>query len=64
MGEGFIPVDRFREILKEVDDDFTEDELDDIIFEVSHLLRKIHSMFHRLMQMDQERSTLMSLSRS
>ena len=33
-GEGFIPVERFRTILKEVDEDFTEDELDDIIFEV------------------------------
>ena len=33
-GEGFIPVDRFRTILKEVDEDFTEDELDDIIYEV------------------------------
>ena len=33
-GEGFIPVERFRIILKEVDEDFTEDELDDIIFEV------------------------------
>ena len=27
-GEGFIPVERFRTILKEVDEDFTEDELD------------------------------------
>jgi len=33
-GLGFIPVERFRIILKEVDEDFTEDELDDIIFEV------------------------------
>merc|ERR1712037_304618 len=32
-GLGYIPVDRFRTILKEVDEDFT-DELDDIIFEV------------------------------
>ena len=34
QGEGFIPVERFRTILKEVDEEFTEDELDDIIFEV------------------------------
>ena len=34
-GEGFIPVTRFREILKEVDEDFTDSELDDIIAEVS-----------------------------
>ena len=33
-GEGFIPVMRFREILQEVDEDFTEVELDDIIAEV------------------------------
>ena len=37
-GEGFIPVLRFREILQEVDEDFTESELDDIIAEVSRLL--------------------------
>ena len=29
---------RFREILQEVDEDFTESELDDIIAEVSRLL--------------------------
>ena len=34
LGEGFIPVERFRIILKEVDEDFSEDELDEIIFEV------------------------------
>ena len=32
-GEGFIPVERFRLILIEVDEDFTEAELDDIIAE-------------------------------
>ena len=37
-GEGFIPVERFRTILKEVDEDFTEDELDDIIFEVGLII--------------------------
>ena len=36
-GEGFIPVERFREILLEVDEDFTEDELDDIIAEVRQI---------------------------
>ena len=33
-GEGFITVTRFRVILKEIDEDFTEDELDEIISEV------------------------------
>merc|ERR1712179_778435 len=33
-GEGFIPVLRFREILQEVDEDFTDTELDDIIAEI------------------------------
>ena len=40
-GEGFIPVLRFREILAEVDEDFTETELDDIIAEV----RKFHLIY-------------------
>ena len=34
LGEGFISVLRFREILKEVDEQFTEEELDEIIWEV------------------------------
>lgn len=34
-GEGFITVTRFRVILKEIDEDFTEDELDEIISEVN-----------------------------
>ena len=34
-GEGFITVTRFRVILKEIDDEFTEDELDEIISEVN-----------------------------
>ena len=42
-GEGFIPVERFRTILKEVDEDFTEDELDDIIFEVGLIITIITS---------------------
>jgi len=33
-GEGFITVIRFRMILKEMDEDFTEDELDEIIAEI------------------------------
>merc|ERR1712198_320302 len=33
-GEGFITVTRFRLILKEIDDEFTEDELDEIIAEI------------------------------
>ena len=33
-GEGFIPVLRFREILMEVDEDFTEEELEGVISEV------------------------------
>ena len=41
-GEGFIPVERFRTILKEVDEDFTEDELDDIIFEVGLIITIIN----------------------
>ena len=31
-------MERFRTILKEVDEDFTEDELDDIIFEVGLII--------------------------
>ena len=48
-GEGFIPVTRFREILKEVDEDFTDSELDDIIAEVIHLCYLFllnHLLFH------------------
>merc|ERR1711874_56807 len=33
-GEGFITVMRFRVILKEIDEEFTEDELDEIIAEI------------------------------
>merc|ERR1712038_981393 len=33
-GEGFITVLRFRLILKEIDDDFSDDELDEIIAEI------------------------------
>ena len=38
MGEGYITVDRFREILKEIDSTITEEELDGIISEVRHTL--------------------------
>ena len=38
MGEGYITVDRFREILKEIDSTITEEELDGIISEVSHTM--------------------------
>ena len=44
-GEGFIPVERFRLILIEVDEDFTEAELDDIIAEVCWKLYLIFQMF-------------------
>merc|ERR1711994_632775 len=33
-GEGFITVNRFRVILKEIDEEFTEDEFDEIIAEI------------------------------
>jgi len=33
-GEGFIKVDRFRLILKEIDEDITDEELDEIILEI------------------------------
>merc|ERR1712212_1279268 len=33
-GEGFITVMRFKVILKEIDEEFTEDELDEIIAEI------------------------------
>jgi len=33
-GAGFITVTRFRLILKEIDEEFTEDELDEIIAEI------------------------------
>ena len=35
VGEGFITVERFREILKEIDEEISEDELDGIIGDVS-----------------------------
>ena len=38
-GEGFITVTRFRVILKEIDDEFTEDELDEIISEVNTFIK-------------------------
>merc|ERR1712012_1115290 len=40
-GEGFITVTRFRVILKEIDDEFTEDELDEIISEVSTFIHNL-----------------------
>eukprot|EP00090_Calanus_glacialis_P040285 TRINITY_DN7021_c0_g1_i2.p1 TRINITY_DN7021_c0_g1~~TRINITY_DN7021_c0_g1_i2.p1 ORF type:complete len:102 (-),score=36.75 TRINITY_DN7021_c0_g1_i2:29-334(-) len=33
-GDGFISVTRFREILKEIDEEFSEDELDGIISDI------------------------------
>ena len=38
LGEGYITVERFREILREIDDTISKEELDGIISEVS--LRK------------------------
>jgi len=34
IGEGFISIGRFREILKEIDEDFTDEELDEVISEI------------------------------
>eukprot|EP00090_Calanus_glacialis_P045972 TRINITY_DN8804_c0_g1_i4.p1 TRINITY_DN8804_c0_g1~~TRINITY_DN8804_c0_g1_i4.p1 ORF type:complete len:101 (-),score=42.15 TRINITY_DN8804_c0_g1_i4:55-357(-) len=34
IGEGFISVGRFKQILKEIDEDFTDEELDEIIAEI------------------------------
>ena len=36
-GEGFISVARFREILREIDDEISEEELEGIISEVSEV---------------------------
>ena len=35
VGEGFITVLRFKAILKEIDEDFTDDEIEGIIIDVS-----------------------------
>ena len=35
MGDGFITVARFRDILKEIDEDISDEELDGIIADVS-----------------------------
>jgi len=34
IGEGFITVERFRQILKEIDEEFTDDEIDEVIAEI------------------------------
>ena len=39
MGEGFITVLRFKEILKEIDEDFTDDEIEGIVIDVSESLQ-------------------------
>ena len=35
MGDGFITVARFRDILREIDEDISDEELDGIIADVS-----------------------------
>ena len=37
IGDGFISVEKFKFILKEIDEDFTDEELEEVILEVSIL---------------------------
>ena len=56
IGEGYISVEKFREILKEIDPTIGEEELDGIISDVS--LNKMavgKSLYFRLMMMALER---------
>ena len=34
IGDGFISVEKFKFILKEIDEDFTDEELEEVILEV------------------------------
>lgn len=36
IGDGFISVEKFKVILKQIDEDFTDQELEDVILEVLH----------------------------
>ena len=37
IGDGFISVEKFKFILKEIDEDFTDEELEEVILEVKIL---------------------------
>ena len=65
IGEGYISVERFREILREIDATITEEELDGIISDVSPtiiavMLGTLIDMCFRWMMMALVRSTLTS----
>ena len=38
IGDGFISVEKFKFILKEIDEDFTDEELEEVILEVKILI--------------------------
>ena len=63
IGEGYISVERFREILREIDATITEEELDGIISDVSPTVIPVmlgNLMYFRWMMMALVRSTLTS----
>ena len=70
MGDGFITVARFRDILKEIDEDISDEELDGIIADVScaikcnqvpHLV--LYSMSNYVMiSLEIERNTIKTLT--
>ena len=56
IGEGYISVEKFREILKEIDPTIGEEELDGIISDVSLNNTAVgKSLYFRLMMMALER---------
>ena len=56
IGEGYISVEKFREILKEIDPTIGEEELDGIISDVSlNNMTVGKSLYFRLMMMALER---------
>ena len=62
VGEGYITVDKFREILREIDPTIMEDELDGIISDVSPtvIVTRKSPLYFRLMMTALARSTLTS----
>ena len=53
-GEGFISVARFREILREIDNEISEEELDGIIMDVGPVI--LNKLMRILLQIDTDHS--------
>ena len=57
IGDGFISVEKFKFILKEIDEDFTDEELEEVILEVKWLTYVDFFFKNFILKVDLDKST-------